>query len=104
MHDPTHDITTTSTPCCAQVVRLYVPTQQAIHLYERTCKSCGRQWTFASDREPYRDGWGTSYFVKLGKPTVPAVREVLLGREDGWINDETFERRALRETLSSEIG
>lgn len=84
--ESTHDVQHWRLPCCETEVRLRVPYEQAIHLYERTCKKCGRLWTFATDRRRYGgDGWGTGTSIKIGRPTVPAVEEVLLNRdEDGW--------------------
>jgi hypothetical protein len=86
---PTHDIQSAWLPCCDTRVRLHVRYEEAIHLHERTCKSCGRVWTFATDRQRLRegDGWSTGASIKLGRPTVPAVDEVLWNRdEDGWLD------------------
>jgi hypothetical protein len=90
---PTHTALNTTTLCCDRNVRLNVPLEEAIHLHERTCRSCGRQWTFATQLSPLSGArWGASIFFKEGRPTVPAVSEVLDGREDGWISDSRWER------------
>jgi hypothetical protein len=86
---PTHDIQRCWLPCCDKEVRLHVLYEEATHLHERTCKSCGRVWTFATDRSrlPEGDGWSTGASIKLGRPTVPAIDEVLRNRdEDGWLD------------------
>lgn len=86
---PKHDFQRCWLPCCDSEVRLRVPYEEAIHLHERTCKKCGRIWTFATDRKRHDDGkgWSTPASIKLGRPTVPAVEEVLLNRdEDGWLD------------------
>ena len=82
-----HDFERLWVPCCDSEVRIQVPHEEAIHLNERNCKNCGRVWTFATAWKPLRqgNGWTTSVSIKLGRPTVPAVEEVLLNRDDdGW--------------------
>ena len=83
-----HDLQRCWLPCCDREVRLRVPDEEAIYLHERTCQSCGRVWTLATDRRRSGpDGWKTGTSIKLGKPTVPAVEEVLVNRdEDGWLD------------------
>ncbi len=76
-------------PCCDAKVQLRIPAErEGIHLHERKCKNCGRVWTFATERKREDiDTWSTGTSIKLGKPTVPAVEEVLMNREeDGWLD------------------
>jgi hypothetical protein len=94
-----HISITTSLPCHEQRVLLRVPAEAAIHLHERTCKTCGESWTFATECEPHGSGWSIATFAKLGRPTIPAVTEVLTSREDGWIHDDTIERHRFRQQL-----
>jgi hypothetical protein len=74
-------------PCCDTRVRLHIRREEATHLHARTCKSCGRLWTFATERrQDTSTSWSHFTMIKLGKPTVPAVEEVLRDpEEDGWL-------------------
>lgn len=83
---PTYDTQCCWLPCCDTEVRLRIPEKEAILLHERTCKNCGRLWTLATEMKQRSENewmWGVS--IKLGRPTVPAVEDVLHKRdEDGW--------------------
>lgn len=85
---PTYDIQRCWLPCCDSEVRLRIPFEDAIHLHERVCKRCDRLWTFATNRSRRgEDCWMWSTSIKLGRPTVPAIEEVLANRnEDGWLD------------------
>jgi hypothetical protein len=85
---PTHDIHRCWLPCRDTKVRLRVFHEDGIQLHTRTCKDCGREWTFATDRRSHGgDGWSTGISAKLGRPTMAAVDEVFLNRrEDGWLD------------------
>jgi hypothetical protein len=84
-----------------QRIRLHIPDEAATHLHERTCRTCGNVWTFTTERERLAPNtWSLATYFKLGRPTVPAVGEVLWNREDGWVNDSLFERQQFVEQLS----
>jgi hypothetical protein len=89
-------------PCCNGEVRLRIPQEEAILLHERTCNRCGRLWTFATDRKRRgEDVWEWGVSIKLGRPTLPAVEEVLSSPdEDGWHDAlHTEEMRRLGELI-----
>jgi hypothetical protein len=85
---PGHYVETTWLPCCDRRVRLNAPYEESIRLHERTCKDCGRLWTFATEvSRRDADSWSFGTMIKLGRPNVPAAQEVLVNpNEDGWLD------------------
>jgi hypothetical protein len=68
-------------------------------------QKCGRLWTFATDRKLLHEksGWSTGTSIKLGRPSMPAVEEVLLNRDDdGWFDaGNPWEMRNLSEQIKA---